>query len=194
MNRISEALCDNFEFGGNLSYFDLCLTYNLTMTNFLYYPPTFKWAKCLTSDMSTETPRGQTKKVMIFPLWFDMHWYGLAFCLHADAVWWIEVYNSVTYKFKPLNCRGKWVVALILFLFSFKCSWHITAILRCSRPEVFCKEGVLKHFAKSLGKQLWRSLFFRKVAGRLIKGFRHMCFFIKFAKFWRTFILKNNLF
>ena len=33
---------DNFEFGGNLSYFSLFLIDNLTMTNFLHYPQTFK--------------------------------------------------------------------------------------------------------------------------------------------------------
>ena len=35
LNRFSEATRDNLEFGGNLRYFRLCLTNNLTMTNFL---------------------------------------------------------------------------------------------------------------------------------------------------------------
>ena len=35
LNRFSEAHHDNFEFGGNKSYFSLCLRDNLTMTNFL---------------------------------------------------------------------------------------------------------------------------------------------------------------
>ena len=38
LNRFSKAPRDNFEFGGNLSYFSLRLTDNLTMTNFLHYP------------------------------------------------------------------------------------------------------------------------------------------------------------
>ena len=40
-----------------------------------------------------------------------------------------------------------------------------------SRPEVFCKKGVLRNFAKFTGKYLCQSLFFIKVAGwsRLIK-------------------------
>ena len=38
LNRFSQAPRDNFEFGGNLSCFSLCLTDNLTMTNFLHYP------------------------------------------------------------------------------------------------------------------------------------------------------------
>ena len=36
---------------------------------------------------------------------------------------------------------------------------------RSSRPEVVCKNGVLKHFLKFKGKHLCHSLFFNKVAG-----------------------------
>ena len=36
---------------------------------------------------------------------------------------------------------------------------------RSSRPEVFCKKGVLKDFAKFTGKHLCQSPFFNKVAG-----------------------------
>ena len=39
------------------------------------------------------------------------------------------------------------------------------ATVRSSRPEVFCKKGVLKNFAKCTGKHLSQSLFFNKVAG-----------------------------
>ena len=38
-------------------------------------------------------------------------------------------------------------------------------IYRSSRPEVFCKKGVLGNFAKFTGKHLCQSLFFNKVAG-----------------------------
>ena len=61
------------------------------MTNFLHYPQTLKWTKCLTLNMFSEAPRDQIKKVTIFALWFGMDWYGLALFLHADVVWWIEV-------------------------------------------------------------------------------------------------------
>ena len=37
-------------------------------------------------------------------------------------------------------------------------------LYRSSRPEVFCKKGVLENFAKFTGKQLSQSLFFNKVA------------------------------
>ena len=36
---------------------------------------------------------------------------------------------------------------------------------RSSRPEVFCKKGVIGNFAKFTGKHLWQSLFFNKVVG-----------------------------
>ena len=37
--------------------------------------------------------------------------------------------------------------------------------IRSRRPEVFCKKGVLRNFAKFIGKHLYQSLFFNKVAG-----------------------------
>ena len=41
---------------------------------------------------------------------------------------------------------------------------------RSSRPEVFCKKGVLRNFTKFTGKHLCQSLFFNKVAGlRLLR-------------------------
>ena len=39
-----------------------------------------------------------------------------------------------------------------------------SATLGSSRPEVFCKEDVLRNFAKFTGKHLCQSLFFEKVA------------------------------
>ena len=35
---------------------------------------------------------------------------------------------------------------------------------RSSRPEVFCKKGALRNFAKFTGKYLCQNLFFNKVA------------------------------
>ena len=62
---------------------------------------------------------------------------------------------------------------------------------RSSRPEVFCKKGVLRNFAKFAGKHLCQSLFFNKVAGLkpatlLKKRFWRRCFPVNFAKFLRT--------
>ena len=36
---------------------------------------------------------------------------------------------------------------------------------RSSGPELFCKENVLRNFAKFIGKHLCQSLFFNRVAG-----------------------------
>ena len=94
MNSFSKAPRGNFKFGGNFSYLSLFLTDNLTMTNFLHYPQTFKWTKCLTSNMFSEAPPDQVKKVMIFALWFGMDWYGFALFLHADVVWWIDLLQA----------------------------------------------------------------------------------------------------
>ena len=40
-----------------------------------------------------------------------------------------------------------------------------TSIFRSSRPEVFCKKGVPRNFAKRTGKHLCQRPFFNKVAG-----------------------------
>ena len=37
--------------------------------------------------------------------------------------------------------------------------------VRSSRPDVLCKKGVLRNFAKFTGKHLCQRLFFNKVAG-----------------------------
>ena len=69
---------------------------------------------------------------------------------------------------------------------------------RSSRPELFCKKGVLKNFAKFTGKHLWQSLFFNKVAGLRPatlweKRLWHRCFPVNFPKFLRTLFLTELL-
>ena len=49
-------------------------------------------------------------------------------------------------------------------LFAVKCLFDETQI-RSSRPEVFCKNRVLRNFTKFTRKHLCQSLFFNKVAG-----------------------------
>ena len=49
-----------------------------------------------------------------------------------------------------------------------------SAKFRSSRPDVFCKKGIFKNFAKFTGKHLCQSLFFNKVVG------------LRSAKFLRT--------
>ena len=69
---------------------------------------------------------------------------------------------------------------------------------RTSRPEVFCKNGVLRNFAKFSGKHPCQGLFFNKVAGlrpaTLLKiRLWHRCFPVNFAKFLRTPLLTEHL-
>ena len=64
-------------------------------------------------------------------------------------------------------------------------------IVRSSRPEVFCKKGVLRNFTKFTGKHLCQSPFFNKVEGlrpsTLLKmRLWHRCFPVNFVKFLRT--------
>ena len=96
------------------------------------------------------------------------------------------------FKYSNEEVSDQNIVALILLTFSFKYSWHIIAILRSSRPGMSCEKDVLKSFTKFIGKQLCRSLFFHKDAGRLEKILRHMCFPMKFAKFLKLSLLKNT--
>ena len=57
---------------------------------------------------------------------------------------------------------------------------------RSSRPDVFCKKGVLRNVAKLTGKQLCQSLYFNKVAGlrpaTLLKQTLALVFSCEFCK------------
>ena len=65
-------------------------------------------------------------------------------------------------------------------------------------PEVFCKKGVRKNFAKFTGKHLSRSLFFNKelqargVQLYLKMTLQRMCFPLNFPKFSRPPSLQNT--
>ena len=63
---------------------------------------------------------------------------------------------------------------------------------KSSHPEVFCKNGVLKNFAKFTRKHLCQSLFFNKVATLLKKILWHRCLLVNFAKFLRILFLQNT--
>ena len=62
---------------------------------------------------------------------------------------------------------------------------------RGSRPEMFCKKGVLRNFTKFTGKHMCQSLFFKKLAGLkpatlLKKRLWPWCFPVNFTKFLRA--------
>ena len=58
---------------------------------------------------------------------------------------------------------------------------------RNSRPELFCKKGVLRDFAKLTEKHVCQRLFINKVAGQSTGASR------EFAKFWRIPFLTEHL-
>ena len=61
----------------------------------------------------------------------------------------------------PKNHSG-WLLLLVLL----KIVSHLLMLkVRSSLPDVFCKKGALRNFAKFTGKHLCQSLFFNKVAG-----------------------------
>ena len=71
-------------------------------------------------------------------------------------------------------------------------------IFRSSRPEVFCKKGVLKSFAKFTEKHLCKSLFLNKVADQwpatlFKKELWNRCFPVDLAKFLRFFFFRTPL-
>ena len=65
----------------------------------------------------------------------------------------------------PLSCVWNSAMFPIMFYKLFNANSTLFLFLRSSRPEVFCKKGVLRNFAKITGKHLCKSLFFDKVTG-----------------------------
>ena len=70
----------------------------------------------------------------------------------------------------------------------YRITYHLDT-LKKQPPEVFCKKGGLRNFAKFTGKDLCQSLFFNKVAGLRLW---HRCFPVNFAKFPRTPFLQKT--
>ena len=66
-----------------------------------------------------------------------------------------------------------------------KASWKKALFIknRSSRPEVFCKRGVLRNFTNFPGKHQYQSL---RPVTLLKKRLWHRCFLVNFAKFLRT--------
>ena len=69
---------------------------------------------------------------------------------------------------------------------------------RSSRPEVFCKRGVLRNFTKFTGKHLCQSLFFNKVAGlrpaTLLKKTLAQVFSCEYCEIYKnTFLQRTTL-
>ena len=70
--------------------------------------------------------------------------------------------------------------------------------VRSSRPELFCKKGFIRNFAKITGNYLFQSFFFNKIVGLspatfLKKRLWYGCSLVNFAKFLRTPFFKEHL-
>ena len=80
-------------------------------------------------------------------------------------------------------------------------AWIQTDLLKCfllssSRPEVFCKKGVLRNFTKLIGKHPCQSFLFNKVAGLNLarpkpKPGQNSCEFCEISK--NTFLHRASL-
>ena len=127
------------------------------------------------------------------------------------TIWDIEVFRiliektnsehscKVRYSGKDFpNPLGNWSVPLWWFLVPL---WWFLApgkMTRISRPEVFCKKGVLENFAKFTGKHRCQSLLFNKFTGLrpatfLKKRLWHRCFPVNFVKYSRTPVFIEHL-
>ena len=69
--------------------------------------------------------------------------------------------NRYSHTFHKYNCSEN-IAKILKKLHIWK---GLYSYVRSSHPEVFCKEGVHRNFAKFTGKHLYQSLFFDKVAG-----------------------------
>ena len=79
--------------------------------------------------------------------------------------------NLLTSLAKISNDLNQWcncnynVIAPLQLISIILIFWLLRLNYRSSRPEVFCKKGVLRNFTKFAGKHLCQSSFFHKVAG-----------------------------
>ena len=100
---------------------------------------------------------------------------------------------KISHKYTTIKC---WLgtklhqVLLLHLSFSFNALGIYSNTQKLS-PEVLCKKGVLKHFAKFIEKLLFQSLFFHKVGGWLEKRLQRRCFSMNLVRFFRMPILYN---
>ena len=97
-----------------------------------------------------------------------------------------------------VNWPNRWVRSPTWDDFHPTFIWNLLfLIFKSSPPEVFCKKGVLRSFAKFTGNTCARISFFNRFVGlrpaTLLKQRPwHRCFPVNFGKFLRTSFLQNT--
>ena len=100
---------------------------------------------------------------------------------------------------EAIESRSRIEIFLKKLFYKVTCWMYGQNSYRSSRPQVFCKKGVLKNFAKFKGKHVCQSLFFNKVAGLrpkacnfITKRLWRRCLPRNFVKFlWTPFLIKH---
>ena len=120
---------------------------------------------------------------------------------YCPLVW---MFSNAT-SLKKIENLQKWVLRFLYNNYQLsneelldKASSSTINVNISSRPEVFCKKGVLRNFAKFTGKHRCQSIFFNKGAGLspatlLKKRLWHRCFPVNLAKLLRTPFLTKHL-
>ena len=92
---------------------------------------------------------------------FKVHW--KAFLIIFEGI--SAARNYLRPESAPLICQ----IGISFLYFNFRTILShrvlLFSICRNSRPEVFCRKGVLRNFAKFTVKHLFQNLFFNKIAG-----------------------------
>ena len=87
--------------------------------------------------------------------------------------------------------QGKGAIYSLKIYLWLTCSKRVGLWYRSSCPEVFCKKGVLRNFAKFTGKDLCLSLFFNKVAGLRTPFLIEHLQWLLLVVFWRIAAVKE---
>ena len=96
-----------------------------------------------------------TGKIFLFKFFSEIFvWYG-----NWDSV---IVCGIAGWQYFPINKNFNILITATMIRVSHR--EQLSTTIRSSRPEVFCKKGVLRNFAKFTEKHLCQSLFFNKVA------------------------------
>ena len=105
----------------------------------------------------------------------------------ASVLLFVEMFCFVLFILRFVEDSGK-KLAEVDSKISFQAIY--IQVSRSSRPEVFCKKGFLRNFAKFTGKHLCQRLFINEALFK--KSLWHRCFPINFAKFLRAPFLQNS--